>query len=83
MNGTATETVASSWMEALGGVSMCWMRKVPPLFCAHPVPFAHPISVAAMQLEMKRVLSTFIASSRRCLAVDAFGLRCIAVRLKA
>src|SRR6476619_4241669 len=36
MNGTATETVASSWIEALGGVSMCWILSTPPDFWAHP-----------------------------------------------
>ena len=34
MNGTATDTVASSWIEALGGVSMCWIFSTPPDFCA-------------------------------------------------
>ena len=34
MNGTATDTVASSWIEALGGVSMCWILSTPPDFCA-------------------------------------------------
>src|SRR5688500_12445722 len=34
MNGTATETEISSCSEGLGGVSMCWMRRMPPLFCA-------------------------------------------------
>ena len=38
MNGTATETVASSWIEALGGVSMCWILRMPPAFCAHAAP---------------------------------------------
>src|SRR5262245_11654768 len=36
MNGTTVETVASSWMEALGGVSMCWILSTPPGFCAQP-----------------------------------------------
>jgi hypothetical protein len=40
------------------------MRSVPPLFCAHPAP-AHPMSPAAMQIETKRVLSTFILVSSR------------------
>ena len=34
MNGTAVETVASSWIEALGGVSICWIFRMPPAFCA-------------------------------------------------
>ena len=34
MKGTATETVASSWMEALGGVSMCSIFRIPPDFWA-------------------------------------------------
>src|ERR1700704_88497 len=34
MKGTATDTVASSWIEALGGVSMCWILSTPPDFCA-------------------------------------------------
>ena len=38
MNGTATETVASSWIDALGGVSMCWIFRTPPAFCAQPAP---------------------------------------------
>src|SRR5689334_15804421 len=34
MNGWFTEMVDSSWIEALGGLSRCEMRSVPPDFCA-------------------------------------------------
>src|ERR1700736_6002513 len=34
MNGITVETVASSWIEALGGLSHRYMRSVPPGFCA-------------------------------------------------
>ncbi|MFI5029868.1 MAG: hypothetical protein ACHQPH_04105 [Reyranellales bacterium] len=34
MNGWFTEMVDSSWIEALGGLSRCEMRNVPPDFCA-------------------------------------------------
>src|SRR6266568_5029460 len=34
MNGITVETVASSWIEALGGLSHRYMRKVPPGFWA-------------------------------------------------
>ena len=34
MNGMFTEIVASSWIEALGGLSRWDMRSVPPCFCA-------------------------------------------------
>src|SRR6266508_1475106 len=34
MYGTAVETVASSWIEGLGGMSMCWILRTPPRFCA-------------------------------------------------
>jgi len=36
MNGTTTEMVASSWIEALGGVSLCCILRTPPAFCAQP-----------------------------------------------
>src|SRR5262245_17190350 len=34
MNGTTDEIVASSWIDALGGVSMCWILRTPPCFWA-------------------------------------------------
>jgi hypothetical protein len=34
MNGTTVEVVASSWIEALGGLSWKYIRRMPPLFCA-------------------------------------------------
>src|SRR6476469_9862970 len=34
MNGWLTEMVDSSWIEALGGLSRCEMRNVPPAFWA-------------------------------------------------
>ena len=36
MNGTTVETVASSWIDALGGVSLCCILRMPPAFCAQP-----------------------------------------------
>ena len=36
MNGMTAEKVASSWIEALGGVSMCWIFSTPPDFWASP-----------------------------------------------
>ena len=38
MNGTVVETVASSWIEALGGLSQRYMRSVPPCFWASAGP---------------------------------------------
>jgi hypothetical protein len=38
MNGMTVEIVASSWIEALGGLSICVMRSVPPDFCASDAP---------------------------------------------
>jgi len=34
MKGITVEIVASSWIEALGGLSRCVTRSVPPAFCA-------------------------------------------------
>src|SRR5688572_19708411 len=34
MNGTTVEVVDSSWIEALGGLSWKYIRRMPPLFCA-------------------------------------------------
>src|SRR5262245_1931354 len=34
MNGITVETVASSWIDALGGLSQIYMCIVPPAFCA-------------------------------------------------
>ena len=34
MNGMTAEKVASSWIEALGGESMCWILSTPPDFWA-------------------------------------------------
>src|SRR5262249_17345452 len=34
MNGTGTDTVASSRIDALGGLSMCWILSTPPCFWA-------------------------------------------------
>src|SRR5262245_4544173 len=49
MNGTATDTVASSWIEALGGVSMCWILRIPPGFCAQAEPVANQATASAAQ----------------------------------
>src|ERR1700743_1665479 len=35
MNGTGTDTVASSRIDALGGLSMCWILSTPPCFWAN------------------------------------------------
>jgi hypothetical protein len=62
MNGTATDTVASSWIEALGGVSMCWMRSTPPDFCA--LAGLATASASATAMQAIRPLSVFIVSSQ-------------------
>ena len=46
MNGTVVETVASSWIEALGGLSQRYMRNVPPCFWASAGPAASSVSAA-------------------------------------
>jgi len=45
MNGTTVEVVASSWIEALGGLSWKYIRRIPPLFCAS-APVAAPSATA-------------------------------------
>src|SRR5262245_16495108 len=59
MNGTAVETVASSWIEALGGVSMCWILRMPPDFCAHPL-LAVVIAAANTASGISQPLRVFI-----------------------
>src|SRR3954447_6364656 len=46
MNGVVVETVASSWIEALGGLSQMYMRNVPPCFWASDGPAASSVSAA-------------------------------------
>ena len=58
MNGTAVETVASSWIEALGGVSMCWILRIPPGFCAQADPVAN--SAAAKAAGMNHPVRIFM-----------------------
>jgi hypothetical protein len=56
MKGTAADTVASSWIEALGGVSMCWILSTPPDFwAATGVANSSPASTS-------RVIRPFLAS---------------------
>jgi hypothetical protein len=38
MNGITVELVASSWIEALGGLSRWYIFSTPPLFCASATP---------------------------------------------
>ena len=38
MNGSTVELVASSWIEALGGLSRWYIFSTPPLFCASATP---------------------------------------------
>src|SRR5262245_22388610 len=47
MNGVTVDTVASSWIEALGGLSQMYMRSVPPCFWANAE--AGASSTAAME----------------------------------
>src|SRR5918993_2094452 len=58
MNGTAVEIVASSWIEALGGVSMCWILRTPPDFCAQAEPVAN--SAAAKAAGMNHPVRIFM-----------------------
>jgi len=63
MNGTATDTVASSWIEALGGVSMCWIFSTPPYFCAHPAPVG-ATTAATTKINAKHPFGIFMLSSQ-------------------
>jgi hypothetical protein len=47
MNGMTVEIVASSWIDALGGLSMWAMRSVPPDFCAQAAGAAVRARIAA------------------------------------
>ena len=38
MNGTTTATVASSWIDGLGGLLNCCAFRMPPAFCAAAPP---------------------------------------------
>jgi hypothetical protein len=46
-NGATDEIVASSWIEALAGLSRWNTRKVPPAFCANAGAAANTIAAAA------------------------------------
>src|SRR5262245_47654143 len=63
MNGVVVETVASSWMEALGGLSQMYIRSVPPCFWADTGPTASN-SVAA-KVARSRNRHDMISSLRR------------------
>jgi hypothetical protein len=61
MNGTATETVASSWIEALGGVSICWIFSTPPVFWAQ-VAFAIASPVTTTLIKARHMLRAMLSS---------------------
>src|SRR6185503_20988944 len=61
MNGTTTDTVASSWIEALGGLSMCSILSTPPRFWASAGPATRNAAIAASNAT--RPLWAFIVSS--------------------
>src|SRR6478672_7690018 len=62
MKAAGTDTVASSWIEALGGLSMCWIFSTPPDFCASAGPASTSAATAASNAT--RPLWIFIVSSR-------------------
>ena len=75
MNGTAVEIVASSWIEALGGVSMCWMRSTPPDFWAQPGPAVTLNAVTTLSNAYHEIrLFMFVSSRPRGRAVTALRL---------
>src|ERR1700710_3052591 len=65
MNAAGTDTVASSWIDALGGLSICWILRIPPDFWADAGPANTTAAMAASKA--KRPLWVFIVSSRTLL----------------
>ena len=66
MKGMTVEIVASSWIEALGGLSRWVTRSVPPAFCADAgaaAPDEQPRSQAAMNTAAS--CSSVLACDRR------------------
>src|SRR4030095_15431608 len=86
MNGTAVETVASSWIEALGGVSMCWILRTPPGFCAQADPvvatsaaanaagMSHPVRIFMLFPPMRRANGHGVDCSTRGLLTNSHRL---------
>ena len=68
MKGTATDTVASSWIDALGGVSMCWIFSTPPAFWLQPLPGISS-SAAVAAAVVKRQTRAIISSPPRSAAL--------------
>src|ERR1700693_1030334 len=64
MNGITVETVASSWIEALGGLSHRYMRSVPPGFCADAelATSTHAITNAAIATGRWRTFSSLLGA---------------------
>src|SRR6185312_11894702 len=69
MNAAGTDTVASSWIEALGGLSMCWIFSTPPCFWASAGPPSTNAATAASNAT--RPLRVLIVSSQRNVDFDA------------
>ena len=77
MKGMTVEIVASSWIEALGGLSRWVTRSVPPAFCADAGAALAATKRAAIEAAMKpRILFPPIllglhAITSRCTGVES------------
>src|SRR6266851_6260197 len=74
MKGITVEIVASSWIEALGGLSRWVTRSVPPAFCADAGALA-ATTRAAIEAAMKpRILFPPILLGRHAITSEARGV---------
>ena len=56
MKGMTVEIVASSWIEALGGLSRWLTRRVPPAFCADAGAASARSAAIAGTMNMRRMV---------------------------
>src|ERR1700694_544355 len=75
MKGITVEMVASSWIEALGGLSRWVTRSVPPAFCADTGAALAATKRAAIEAAMNpRILFPPILLGRYAITSEAHGV---------
>src|SRR5262245_52473617 len=75
MNGVTVETVASSWIEALGGLSQMYMRSVPPCCWASAAVIVWRAMAARIRTLIDKRCSMRILTSAPFLACAVLGER--------
>src|SRR5262245_6488564 len=75
MNGVTVETVASSWIEALGGLSQMYIRSVPPCCWASAEAAACSAVAARARPKIDKRWSMHILASAPFLACALSGER--------